>query len=212
MEGERSNMGEGFKRFLTTILVLLILAGIGYAGYTLIGKETKKRLASLEQQTKTVGEEKTPTASPENIILPNQPKAEKKSSFSLKAPKTAFKVGESFNLEVLVNAQGEKVDGAEFLLAYDSKTIEISNLNPGTFFSLYPQKTIDSQNGTVRVIALEKPSEDKVLNEEVVATLTVKTLVKGKATFNFETDKTHIAGYGGQELLQKADSLTITIE
>lgn len=213
------------KKIILTSIALIIILAIAIGGYVFINQQAKKELGQLTKesrtasslkdfvsQTKPVQEIKEALPKQRVISLPSQPKAEKKSSFSLKTDKSNYLVGESFNLTVLVNAQGEVVDGVEFILNYDPKKVEIGQPILGSFFSLYPQKQVDSQKGEVRVIALQKPTENKSLNQAVVVTLPITTLQKGKANFSFVRDKTHIAAYGGQDLLKEAVNLSITIE
>ncbi|GAF96166.1 unnamed protein product, partial [marine sediment metagenome] len=129
------------------ILTLLVFIGIGVGGYYFINQQMQKKLEELETEVKTTGEAKQvvkeETTEKRNIILPDQPKVEKNSSFFLKTDKETYTVNESFNLDVIVKAPGAVIDGAEFVLNYDPQLVEAGELISGSFFSLYPQKKVD---------------------------------------------------------------------
>jgi len=127
------------KKILSFTLIIIILAGIGGGGYYFITQQTKKKLAELEKETsivekrdtvskRTADKREVPISSPRSIILPNQPEVEGKSSFYLKTNKESYNIGESFNVSVVVEAQGEVVDGVEFLLNYNPEIIKIDEL------------------------------------------------------------------------------------
>ncbi len=196
------------KKTLVIILIILIFSG---GGLFFLRRQGAKKQAELEKAKSSAFE-------PRTIIPPNQPKVEKNSSFYLKTDKSSdlegkeeYGVGESFNLQVWVNAQEKVVDGAEFLLNYDPNLVEIGELIPGAFFSLYPQKKVDKEKGTIRVIALQAPDENKKLDQEILINIPVNPKQKGTVAFSFDKTKTYIAGYGGQELLKEAFSLTVVI-
>ena len=139
------------------ILVIVILTGIGLGGWLFVNKQTKEKLGELEKETRTVGKKGVALASPKSrkINLPDRPRVEKNSSLYLQADKEIYTAGESFELKVIINGQGQVVDGAEFVLSFDPKLIEIGEPVIGSFFSIYPQKIVYPEKGTVRVIGLK---------------------------------------------------------
>ncbi len=182
------------KKILFIILTLTILVAVGGVGGYLF---TAQKNSKQNKQTELVLSEKT--------------QVERKASFYLKTDKQTFTEGEFFNLVIIVKAEAQVIDGAEFLLNYDPSLVKLGEPIPGTFFSVYPQKKVDNEKGTVKVIALQPPGESKSLKEEIMVTLPITVLQKGKAVFEFDKSKTHIAGYGGQELLEESVSLSISI-
>jgi len=198
------------KKILSSLLTFIIILTIGIGGYIFINQQTKKRLTELERETQIV--EKLALPSSKSIVLPNRPKAEKTSSFYLKANRDSLAINEYFNVSVIVKAQEKIVDGVEFLLKYDPKMVDIGEPMQGAFFSLYPQKEIDPEKGTIRVIALQPSNKDKKLNEETVVTLPVTARKRGTVNFEFIKEKTHIAAYGGQDLLREVKGLEIEIK
>jgi hypothetical protein len=160
--------------------------------------------------TTMIQEEASP--SPRQVTASSQPTVDRKASFYISLDKNNYTVGETFTVIVMVNGKGEKVDGAEFILTYDPTIISIGSPVIGTFFSIYPQKKVDPELKTVRVIALQKPDENKALGEEVMIRLPITALASGTVKLDFVKDKSHIAGYGGQELLETTVPATITIK
>lgn len=209
------------KKTLVIILVILIFSG---GGLLFLRRQGEKKQAELEKSSRTEKKEteeikdQSSVFEPRTIVAPNQLKAEKNSSIYLKTDKSSdsedkeeYGVGESFNLQVWVNAQEEVVDGAEFLLNYDPNLVEIGKLIPGAFFSLYPQKKVDKDKGTIKVIALQAPDESKKLGQEILMTIPINPKEKGTVSFSFDKIETNIAAYGGQELLKETFSLTVLI-
>ncbi|GAG13822.1 unnamed protein product, partial [marine sediment metagenome] len=185
------------KKALLLLLTFIIILAIGIGGYLSITQQTEKKLTELETEVKTIGEtkqvvkeeeeqEEVISPSPRTIILPNQPKVEQNSSFSLRTNKETYIIGESFSLDVIVKSPGVVIDGAEFVLNYDPQVIEVGELILGSFFSLYPQKKVDPEKGTIKVVALQKTGENKELYEEIVVSLPITGLKKGRVDFTFD--------------------------
>lgn len=213
------------KKLLYVGGVLLILV---FIGAMVLIRQGQNKINKASQESTTVGQSKTmpeasaiiatdkiPPDKPREIASKTQPETQqtitKTSSLYLKSDTDTYTNGATVNLQVIIQGKGEKVDGAEFILNYDSKLVSIGVLTTGTFFSLYPQKTVNAEKGTVRVIALQKPDENKSCNEEVIVNFPVTLLQKGQVSLSFAKDKAHIAGYGGKELLEETIPLTITV-
>ena len=193
-------MNEEVKQFLLFLLVSLLMTGMALAGLVVIRQKTEEKLAELEEEAKRIA------------MVPDSQKLRRNSLLYLKTEKENLTVGEMVNLQIVIQSKGETVDGVEFILAYNPELISIGEPILGSFFSLYPLKEVDSDKGTVRIIALRAPEEMNSLNEEVLVTLPVSILKKGRAEFRFDQEKSHIVSYAGQEILQEARLLTLNIE
>jgi len=209
-------MKERLKKTLLLISSLLILSLLLGGGYWLITQQTEKKLRELEKETKSVREKaevETDEASfkKREINLPSQVKKEKNSSLYLQTDNQNPQVGEEFSLQIIAQTPGETVDGAQFTLTYNPEVVQINQPLEGQFFSLYPQKNIDSQQGKVRVIALQAPGQNEPLSQTVVVSLPVVALTKGTAQFNFLEKESHLSAQGGQDILQKTEGLRIEI-
>jgi len=196
------------KQLMVLVMIggVLILFGL-LAGWLWLSQSKPE----TSQKTSTSGFNLPASPSPREINIPSQPKVEGQASFTISADQTDYNIGETFNLTIVVKANGEKVDGAEFLLTYDPQAVEVGSLQLGSFFSLYPQKKVDQAAGQVRIIALQKQDQTRPLDQAVLITLPVTGLKSGLASFTFVKDKCHIAAYGGQDLLKEAAPLTIEI-
>jgi hypothetical protein len=199
------------KKLLIPVVVLILIIFLGLGVYWfLTSLETNE--ANNSQKTSQFFTDEISSFSVKEIKVPNQPQVEQKAFFFLKTDKNSYRVGETFNLQVMVFGKGEEVDGVEFLLNFDPWLVQVGEPQISNFFSLYPQKTIDNQKGRVKVIALQSLNESKPLNTQLVINLPVTVVQKGNLEFSFNKDKTHIVAYGGQELLKSAESLTIKLQ
>ncbi|PIS08787.1 hypothetical protein COT75_04875 [Candidatus Beckwithbacteria bacterium CG10_big_fil_rev_8_21_14_0_10_34_10] len=195
------------KKYVPLVSIFLML-GLALFGYFIFRQWTEKEISRLDKEIETITKEVEP--SPREFDL-GEIKAENNLTLFLKTNKKSYDQGETFELQVLVDGQGEEVDGVEFVLGFDSKIIEIKEIKENSYFKLYPQKKIDLDKEEVRVIALQDVNKNEKLNQEIVVSLSVMAKEKGSAEFIFDEDKTHIAGYGGQDLLKEAAPLTIKI-
>lgn len=199
------------KKTILYLLVLIFLIGLGWGGYTLIQKLTNQELERLAQESSTQ-EEPSLDLDKREFEISGQPKAAQEAGFYLAAEKESIKTGENFKLQIWVNGQDQVVDGAEFLIQFNPELVKIDESQLGSFFSLYPFKKVDQEQGEIRVIALQDIEEDKVLGKELVAEFLVTGLNKGEVEFAFDLAKTHIACCAGRELLKEAAPLTIKID
>lgn len=208
-------MFKKLEKVIAPSLIIIFILGLAIGGYWFINVQTKKQLAKLEEEMRPVASPKPfPSTEPRALTLTDQPEVEKNATFYIKTAsgQTSFVSGQSFNLQVFATANGEVVDGVEFLLNYNPEMIEIGQPVIGYFFSLYPQQQVDDEEGTVRVMAVQNVGASKALYDELVVTLPVTALKKGTVNFDFTEEKSHIAAYGGQDLLDKAITFEVTIE
>jgi len=217
-------MSKSSNKILLSLTFLLVIGVIAITGYIFINQQTQEKLPELKKETVRVNFEASktplslkrtrPSLQPRNlnINLSNQSPIEKNSSFYLQANRQNIQVGETTNLNVYVEAEGEVVDGVEFVLSYNSDLVKINSPVLGTFFSLYPQKEVNPQKEVVKVIAFQKVNEYKKLTNALVISLPVEALRPGTADFVFQQEKTKIAAYGGQNILKEITPLTLKIE
>jgi hypothetical protein len=195
------------KKMLSYILINIAVVFFVGGTYFLV---TQLRTTSLPKK-QAIKEKSSPTKS-EEINLPNIEEVNTSGAISIIASKQKYRVNEQINLQVVVNVDNKVIDGAEFELKYNPQLIRIDELQQGTFFPLYPKKDIDVDRGTIKLIALQNPGENNSASELVLATIQATALDKGTADIQFVKEKTHLAGYGGQELLEKLENLSLIIE
>lgn len=189
-------MNEEVKLAFWLSLIMILLLAFGSVGWFYIQQRTERQLTQLEAEVKTAKEVE---------------RVEPKAALFLEKDKESFGLGEIFELEVVVDGKGEMIDGVEFVLIYDPEAVEVRGIESADFFSLYPQKTIDPSQGLVRVVAIQGPAENELLGKESAAALTLVGLKIGQSELRFAKEKTHVAAYGGQDLLKEASSLTLNI-
>ena len=183
------------KKYIFPVLTILMIIGTGIGIYVLFKIESK------------------PVIKQEEKLIPEIPQLDKSSSIYLQSDNSSYSRGETFNINVIVSSSKRDIaDGVEFVLTYDPEIIQIQEIIQGPFFSIYPLKQIDNEKGEVKVMALQGANENKPLNEEIIVTLSIAPLQSGQTDFDFIKDKTHIAGYGGQDLLENIVGLSLEIE
>jgi len=196
------NKNKMLSYILINIAVVLFVGGT----YFLIS-QLKEKPAKTKEPTK----QQTPLKK-EKFNIPDIQAVESNSKISLQTTKKTYAKSEPINIQVVIESDNKIIDGAEFELKYNPSQIKIENINEGTFFPLYPKKDINSQKGTIRLIALQDAGDNKTVDNIILSTIQAKALKKGTVQLQFVKNKTHLAGYGGQELLQNINNLTLTIK
>ncbi len=207
-------MNEELKKFIKFLAVNLLLLSLVLIGYIFIKNQTWRRLFLFRKGGGTIRKDQSDVIPVREPIKITSESGEKTSLFYLESGVEGKTVapGDIFSLQVIAKTPGKIIDGVEFILTYNPLLAEIKELNQGEFFSLYPQKNIDKEKGEVRVIALQDPNQQRELREEIVVTLSVEALSKGELNFNFKEEKNHMAGYGGEDFLEKTIPLTVIIK
>jgi len=210
------------KKYLPVLIVLfLIVFGVG--GWYLLNKQAQKKETALRQEATTKAStdarkgksSQTKVDKAElkkrDIQRPAEKIRTKQGRFFLESEAEEFNVGNSYNVQVMVDGAGKIVDGAEFVLKYDPDLLQVNSIQQGSFFSLYPQNKIDQEKGEIEVIALQGPDENKETGEELTVVVSFTPLKQGQTKMLFLEDECHVAGYGGQELLEEVEGMEIEI-
>src|SRR3989338_2365765 len=99
------------------------------------------------------------------------------------------KTGEIFSLDVVVTAPDKKLDGADTIIKYDPRLVEVTDITPGEFFTNYPRITIDKVIGVVKVTGFSPKDANLTGDNFIFFTLQAKALLKGSAKFDFDFEK-----------------------
>jgi len=102
------------------------------------------------------------------------PEAPVKFTFS---PKSIYlKEGKTINVDlILVSKKEVKLDGADIILTFDPKILEVTQIVPGKVFSSVSQKREKERGGRVSITFLEEKTNGVLIKDEVkLATLVVK--------------------------------------
>lgn len=166
------NHRENRKIILIIIILALLIGGI-----FLIRRE--RQLMLTANMVKNAG------------TLPEVSKAQFElvaSQFSLPAH-LLKKTNETFSLDVVITAPGRKLDGADTIVKYDPKLVEVTDIKPGEFFSNYPRKTIDQVNGVIKMTGFSPKDVDADGDNFIFFTIEAKALTSGTAKFDFDFEK-----------------------
>jgi hypothetical protein len=210
-------LDEKTKKSLIPIIItiaILVLAVLGYVFLSRQTKETtdavkKESMAKLSPQVQKY--QTAPSAQPRALNLNNQPKAEQTAILYLETDTNIFTQGSVINVLFNVEAKDDVLDGVQAVLQYNPKMIQVGQPKQASFFSQYPQLSVDKDLGQIKIIALQKAEENKTVLDEVVVTLPVTLLNPGTVTLDFINTECEVSGYGGQSLLKDTIPLSFTI-
>ncbi|OGY23921.1 MAG: hypothetical protein A2Y57_04270 [Candidatus Woykebacteria bacterium RBG_13_40_7b] len=100
--------------------------------------------------------------------------------------------GYEFKVQVIVDTQGVQTDGTDVFLFYDDDklTLTSSDITQGSFYSLYPTKTVSA--GVIKIDAQANTGGPYPSGKGTVATLnfTAKAQGAGAVEFDFTEDST----------------------
>lgn len=99
------------------------------------------------------------------------------------------KTGETFTLGVVITAPKRKLDGADTIIKYDPKMVEVTDIKQGEFFTNYPRKTIDKANGVIKMTGFTPKDTNANGDNFIFFTIEAKALASGTAKFVFEFEK-----------------------
>lgn len=137
----------------------------------------------------------------------------KKVGLSLSPQRETFEVGETFFLRVNLNSLGYRISGADVILSYDPRLLEVvdaddktSGIQVVTFnksLASYPVNKVDPKEGTIKFAVAFDP-ELSVSGEGTLATIVFKVLKPGVAAINFDftpsvTTDSNVGLYGKAE-------------
>lgn len=204
------------KKIISYSLILLLSILIGLSGYFMYTGEISTQREGVPQATIEVEESKKPTQEfslgEERQVVKNKKTAVNKTVMFLESPEKTYNIGEEFSINVYADANGEIVDGIEFVLEYDPQKVSLKNPADGRFFTTYLKNEIDNIKGSVKFIALQGVDVEEKMNKVLLASYTVEPLQAGTIEISINEQKSSVAAYGGQELLGEVESLTISLK
>lgn len=104
-------------------------------------------------------------------------------------------LGESFTITADFAAPGKKLDGADAVVLFDPAYLEIEEIADGIYFQEYPRKTIDPENGIIKVTAYRTEDNNPIRNSITLFSLKVRSLQRGATglDFDFQKGKTNLS-------------------
>ncbi len=137
-------------------------------------------------------------------------------SLSLSPSSGSYKVGESFEVEAILDTGGEPTSGADVILLFDPTMLAVISVNPGTLYSDYPVSRVDSRKGRIELSGTTGPVQH-YSGKGVLATIKLKAKREGEAelAFDFELGGTrdcNIVFYQtANDMLERVDNARFSI-
>ena len=120
-----------------------------------------------------------------------------------------IKVGEEFDVGLLLDTKGVETSGTDVIINYDPAVVEVLDVRPGILYQKYPLNEIDALGGKIGFSAVAEPPKT-FSGKGALAYLKLKALKAGTATLQIEftkgatTDSNVVqAQSGGKDILDK---------
>jgi len=184
---------------LLTILIIFLVVELVWAAFYLSGKQ--KETPSEDKQK--------PTVSQDNLV-----------SLSLLPQQKEIKINKPFEVRVEINTKGKSASGADVVVTYDPKILNVSesSITTGNIFPLYPLVKIKPEKGQIAITGVisqeEKPSFQ---GKGTFATIKFTPIKTGKTTVSFDftkdstTDSNIAQTKTAKDILEKVEPATYTI-
>ncbi|HEY4695039.1 MAG TPA: cohesin domain-containing protein [Candidatus Nanoarchaeia archaeon] len=109
------------------------------------------------------------------------------SKLILNPPFSNVEEGKDLEVEIVLQSDGERVDGVDVSLMYDADYLELKELREGGFFGTYPIK--QDESGKLKLTALAPKDGVEVFGDVVVANLIFEVLDSGQTKLSFDFEK-----------------------
>jgi len=105
----------------------------------------------------------------------------------LNPPFGNIEAGKDLIIDVVLQAKGEKIDGVDVVISFDSKTLKVKEVKKGKFFANYSKEVIEP--GQLKFSALS-PSEGLLMGDDVVvATIVFEIYASGETSIDLAFNK-----------------------
>ena len=136
-------------------------------------------------------------------------KAEAGALLAFSPAQKMVKVGEEFEVELILDTKGVGTSGTDVIIDYDPALIEVRNVRPGLLYQKYPLNEVDAAGGKIGFSGVATPPK-AFSGKGTLAYLKLKALEAGTATLTIEftkgetTDSNVVqARSGGKDILDK---------
>ena len=99
-------------------------------------------------------------------------------SFIVGPEVVSTEAGEEFSVDISIDTEGKKTDGADLILKFNSELLEVSRIDPGVVYSDYP--TQETGDGVVKITGVSYQKGPFFKGEGVFATVVFKVLYGGE--------------------------------
>lgn len=221
------NKTKGTKTplILLAVIVLLVAGYFAYRltlGQTQLPNEDATTTSGLSQYLEPESNNQEEPSEPTDLAqrtveqddLPpveDMPVAVQDSRLFLTAEKETYKMGEAINLTLLLAAT-ETPDGIQFVINYDPTLLSQVKLTSTNTFGDYIMQKVDS-DGKIKGMLLRNPQETVDVSQPLsLMTIAGVASRSGQLTFSFNQEETQVAAAAGQDILENALDLSLTIE
>ena len=135
--------------------------------------------------------------------------AETGALLSFSPAQKVVRVGEEFEVELILDTKSVKTSGTDVIINYDPTVVEVLNVRPGLLYQKYPLNEVDAASGKIGFSGIAT-SPKAFSGKGTLAYLKLKPLKAGVATLGIEftkdvtTDSNVVqAGSGGKDVLEK---------
>lgn len=137
-------------------------------------------------------------------------------SLRLSPSRATLTPGEVFEVSILLDTGQSKVDGADAVLKYNPRMLELLSLERGTLFEEYISEEADRENGEITLAGVTFSPRKK---NGTLGHLAFRALKKGSTTVFFEflpgatkDSNVALAGAGGVDILKEVVNAQYAIE
>jgi len=190
------------KKILIVIVILLLLV------FGIIAVRRGRPIPTEENSSQEAApEESAPTASENNIIR-------------ISSEKTDYQVDEVVPVNISFKALGKKLFGSDIVLLFDPEFLstQVEDIQDGDFFASYPRKTVDPENGIVKLSAYQGQDIELADQYYSIVNINFKALKKGETEIALSwikgaTNTTNLVENGtSQNILEAVGNLKVTVE
>lgn len=143
--------------------------------------------------------------------------AQKVPKISLSTTSNSVKVNDAVAVDLQINTTGHEVSGADVIIQFDPKFLEVGNLVKGNIFDQYPLLTADSKKGRISISGISDLKKG-FTGQGLFATINLKAKVPGKTSLmiNFKkgltTQSNLVESTTSKNILEQVDNLEMNIQ
>lgn len=149
-------------------------------------------------------------------ISPSQNKSSKMAVLSLDPSSGSFKVGQEFEVKIILDTGDYETDAADIRLSFEPKILAVTKISQGKIYDDYPAKRVDLERGVVIINGVASIASS-FKGREVFATISFKGLKPGKTDLIFEfaplstTDSNVVATRIAKDVLGEIEGASLEI-
>ncbi|MCL5797589.1 MAG: cohesin domain-containing protein [Patescibacteria group bacterium] len=169
-----------YRKILVVVLVLVILLGA-------IVVIRAQRNAALQKSMEVQKVAPTIILSPTSLPLVGE--------YSFSGVPVSVKVGQTFNVSIDFKAPKTVLDGADAYVRFNPTYLKADSVTEGPYFSEYLRKTIDNEEGMVKVTGFRSKTGDTLDKNVTFFTLSLTAQKSGltNLTFDFQKGRTNLS-------------------